>query len=252
MYWWVDGVYLKARMESDKTCLLVIIGADASGHKELVGLIDGYRENKESWLALLRQLRKQGLSHAPHLAIGDGATGFWSALNEYFPKTVQQRCWVHKTANILAKLPKSKHHQAKRDIHDIYLAETKKDALDAYQKVVDNYRIKFPKAVSCLTKDEHQLLNFYDFPAEHWRHLRTTNPIESTFATVKHRTKLSKNCCARNTIIAATFKLMEEAQKRWKKLTAVKRLVQVQQFQKFTDGIHQCEVNKQHQLQQAA
>ena len=251
VYWWVDGVYLKARMEGDKTCMLVIVGADEYGNKELVAMTDGYRENKASWLSLLRQLKQQGLTYAPQVAVGDGALGFWGALTEIYPTTKQQRCWVHKTANILEKLPKSQQQKAKAAIHDIYLSATREDALSAYQTFIDDYQLKYSKAVDCLTKDKEQLFAFYDFPAEHWVHLRTTNPIESTFATVRHRTKLSKNCCARKTIIAATFKLMTEAEKRWKKLNGAKRLAQIIHLEKFVDGVH-IEELKQHQLNKAA
>ena len=251
VYWWVDGVYLKARMEGDKTCMLVIVGADEYGNKELVAMTDGYRENKASWLSLLRQLKQQGLTYAPQVAVGDGALGFWGALTEIYPTTKQQRCWVHKTANILEKLPKSQQQKAKAAIHDIYLSATREDALSAYQTFIDDYQLKYSKAVDCLTKDKEQLFAFYDFPAEHWVDLRTTNPIESTFATVRHRTKLSKNCCARKTIIAATFKLMTEAEKRRKKLNGAKRLAQIIHLEKFVDGVH-IEELKQHQLNKAA
>ena len=251
VYWWVDGVYLKARMEGDKTCMLVIVGADEYGNKELVAMTDGYRESKDTWLSLLRQLKHQGLTYAPQVAVGDGALGFWGALTEIYPTTKQQRCWVHKTANILEKLPKSQQQKAKAAIHDIYLSATREDALSAYQTFIDDYQLKYSKAVDCLTKDKEQLFAFYDFPAEHWVHLRTTNPIESTFATVRHRTKLSKNCCARKTIIAATFKLMTEAEKRWKKLNGAKRLAQIIHLEKFVDGVH-IEELKQRQLNKAA
>lgn len=237
VYWWVDGIYLTARMESEKTCMLVIIGADANGNKELVGLNDGFRESKESWRELLCGLQQRGLSKAARVAVGDGALGFWGALNECYPTTRQQRCWVHKTANVMDKLPRSQREMAKSRLHDIYLAETKREALAAWDRFVDTYAIKYPKAVNCLEKDKEVLFTFYDFPAEHWVHLRTTNPIESTFATVRHRTKKSKNCFSRKTIIASVFKLCCEAQKRWKKLNGTHRIEQVLQMATFVDGI---------------
>ena len=244
VYFWADGVYLQARMESEKTCMLVIIGADENGKKELVAIEDGYRESKESWKNLLIDLKERGLKEAPKLAIGDGALGFWGAMNELFPKTVHQRCWVHKTANILNKLPKSIQSKAKSMIHEIYHAENKKTALTAVKKFISRFSAKYPKATECLVKDEKEMLEFYNFPAEHWIHLRSTNPIESTFATVKHRTKKSKNCFSSNTVIAATFKLLMEAEKRWKPLRGKKRIAEVIKMDKFIDGINQNELEK--------
>jgi transposase-like protein len=242
VYWWADGIYLQARMESEKSCVLVIIGADETGKKELVALIDGFRESKESWLECLRHLRQRGLKHAPRLAIGDGALGFWGALNELFPKTKQQRCWVHKTVNVLDKLPTSQRSHAKTLIHDIYMADSLETAEKAWQHFVQTYQLKYAKAVTCLNKDKEQMLTFYDYPAEHWVHLRTTNPIESTFATVRHRTRKSKNCFSRHTIMASVFKLCCEAEKRWRYLNARKRVVQVIHFEKFINGIHVNEI----------
>lgn len=237
VYWWVDGIYLTARMESEKTCMLVIIGADANGNKELVGLNDGFRESKASWQALLCGLQQRGLPKAARVAVGDGALGFWGALNECYPTTRQQRCWVHKTANVMDKLPRSQREMAKSRLHDIYFAQTKREALAAWTLFSNTYAVKYPKAVRCLEKDKETLLTFYDFPAEHWIHLRTTNPIESTFATVRHRTKKSKNCFSRKTIIASVFKLCCEAQKRWKKLNGTHHIEQVLQRVIFVDGI---------------
>jgi len=243
VYWWVDGIYLSARMEADKTCMLVIIGADAQGNKELVGLIDGFRESKESWLELLQDLKLRGLEHGPELAIGDGSMGFWAALSEIYPKTQWQRCWVHKTCNILDKLPKTIQGRAKSQLHDIYLAPTNKDAEIAYNKFINSYQLKYPKAAECLAKDKKELLTFYSFPAEHWPSIRSTNVIESTFATVRHRTVKSKNCFSRDTIIASVFKLLQEAQKRWKKLYGHHRLADVVNLVKFVDGIQHNEKN---------
>jgi len=237
VYWWADGIYLTARMESEKTCLLVIIGADKEGKKELVGLIDGFRESKQSWLELLNQLKQRGLTVGPELAIGDGALGFWGALQEVYPYTQPQRCWVHKTANILDKLPKFQQGKAKSMLHDIYLAPTKKQAQQAFDVFVQTHELKFAKATECLIKDKEVLLTFYNFPAEHWQSIRTTNPIESTFATVRHRTKKSKNCFSRDTIMACVFKLCKEAEKRWKRLYGYKRLADVINLVKFIDGI---------------
>ncbi|MGH8513833.1 MAG: IS256 family transposase, partial [Gammaproteobacteria bacterium] len=186
VYFWVDGIYLEARLEDQAQCILVIIGATPEGRKELVGFTDGIRESAESWRELLLDLKRRGLSVAPELAIADGALGFWKALGEVWPTTREQRCWVHKTANVLNKLPNSLHAKAKRALQQIWMAETKTDALTAFDAFADTYRTKYEKAVDCLTKDRDVLLAFYDFPAEHWTHLRTTNPIESTFATVRH------------------------------------------------------------------
>ena len=253
VYWWVDGIYLKARMESDKTCMLVIIGADEYGKKELVALIDGFRESKASWLSLLRDLQSRGLHVAPRLAVGDGSLGFWGALEEIFPTTEHQRCWVHKTANVLDKLPKSLREKAKSYLHDIYLAETVKDAQNAWDDFIAKFELKYSRATECLKKDQDKLLTFYNFPAEHWVHLRTTNPIESTFATVRHRTRKSRNCFSRSTIIGSVFKLLMEAEKRWRFLNGRNRIAQVINFEKFVNGLHQTEEKyKQDKLQTEA
>jgi transposase-like protein len=237
VYWWVDGIYLSARMEGDKTCMLVIIGADEQGNKELVGLIDGFRESKDSWLELLQDLKLRGLENGPKLAIGDGNMGFWGALSEIYPTTKWQRCWVHKTRNVLDKLPKTLQSKAKSQLHEIYFAPTIADAAKAFNKFIDNYKLKYPRASECLEKDKEALLTFYSFPAEHWQSIRTTNVIESTFATVRHRTIKSKNCFSRDTIIASVFKLLQDAQKRWKKLYGHHRLAEVINLVKFVDGI---------------
>src|SRR5271166_5101584 len=184
VYCWADGIHVQARLEDDAQCLLVIIGATPEGNKELVGLTDGVRENAQSWKGLLLDLKRRELVIGPELAIADGALGFWQAIEEVSPKTRGQRCWVHKTANVLNRLPKSQQSKAKRALQDIWMAETKIDANAAFDAFVATYAIKYDKAVGCLTKDREALLAFYDFPAEHWKHLRTTNPIESTFATV--------------------------------------------------------------------
>jgi putative transposase len=237
VYFWVDGIYLEARLEDQAQCILVIIGATPEGRKELVGFTDGIRESAESWRELLLDLKRRGLSVAPELAVADGALGFWKALGEVWPTTREQRCWVHKTANVLNKLPNSLHAKAKRALQQIWMAETNKDALTAFDAFVDTYRTKYEKAVDCLTKDRDVLLAFYDFPAEHWTHLRTTNPIESTFATVRHRTTRSKGCLSNKTALAMVYKLVEAAQKSWRRLRGYNQLPKVIQGVKFTDGI---------------
>ena len=237
VYFWADGIHLEARLEDQAQCLLVIIGATPEGKKELVGFTDGMRESAESWRELLLDLRRRGLSTAPELAVADGALGFWKALGEVWPTTREQRCWVHKTANVLNKLPKSLHSKAKRVLQEIWMAETKKDAVVAFEAFAETYEVKYEKAVDCLTKDRDVLLAFYDFPAEHWKHLRTTNPIESTFATVRHRTIRSKGCLSNKTALAMVFKLVEAAQKNWRRLDGHNQLPKVIQGVKFTDGI---------------
>ena len=237
VYFWVDGIYLQARLEDEAQCLLVIIGATPEGKKELVGLIDGVRESTQSWRELLLDLKHRGLSIGPGLAVGDGALGFWKALEEVWPKTRAQRCWVHKTANVLNKLPSSLQTKAKRALQDIWMGETRKDAEAAFDSFIELYRVKYEKAVECLVKDREALLAFYDFPAEHWPHLRTTNPIESTFATVRHRTIRSKGCLSNKTALAMIFKLVQAAEKSWRRLKGHAQLPKVILGVKFTDGI---------------
>jgi putative transposase len=237
VYFWADGIHLEARLEDQAQCILVIIGATPEGKKELVGFTDGVRESAQSWRELLLDLKRRGLSVAPEVAVADGALGFWKALGEVWPTTREQRCWVHKTANVLNKLPKSLHAKAKRALQQIWMAETKKDALVAFDVFIDAYGAKYEKAAECLTKDRDVLLAFYDFPAEHWKHLRTTNPIESTFATVRHRTIRSKGCLSNRTALAMVFKLVEAAQKSWRRLRGYNQLPKVVQGVKFTDGI---------------
>ena len=237
VYFWADGIHVQARLEDEAQCLLVIIGATPEGKKELVGLIDGVRESAQSWRELLLDLKRRGLAIAPELAVADGALGFWQAIEEVWPKTRGQRCWVHKTANVLNKLPKSQHSKAKRALQEIWMAETKKDALSAFDAFVETYQVKYERAVDCLTKDRDALLAFYDFPAEHWKHLRTTNPIESTFATVRHRTIRSKGCLSNKTALAMVFKLVEGAQKSWRRIDGHNQLPKLIQGVKFADGI---------------
>ena len=237
VYFWVDGIHVQARLEDAAQCLLVIIGATPEGKKELVGLIDGVRESVQSWRELLLDLKRRGLAMAPELAVADGALGFWQAIEEVWPQTRGQRCWVHKTANVLNKLPKSQQSKAKRALQEIWMAETKKDALVAFDAFVETWGVKYDKAVECLIKDRDALLAFYDFPAEHWKHLRTTNVIESSFATVRHRTVRSKGCLSNRTALAMIFKLAEAAEKSWRRLDGHSQLPKVILGVKFTDGI---------------
>ena len=237
VYFWVDGIHVQARLEHDAQCLLVIIGATPEGKKELVGLTDGVRESTQSWKELLLDLKRRGLSMAPELAIADGALGFWQALEEVWPQTRGQRCWVHKTANILNKLPKSQQSKAKRALQEIWMAETKKDARVALDGFIETWGIKYERAVECLIKDRDAPLVFYDFPAEHWKHLRTTNVIESAFATVRHRTVRSKGCLSNKTALAMIFKLAEAAEKSWRRLDGHRQLPKVIRGVRFTDGI---------------
>jgi putative transposase len=237
VYLWADGIHLEARLEEQAQCILVLIGATPEGRKELVGFTDGVRESAHSWRDLLLDLRRRGLSVAPELAVADGALGFWKALGEVWPLTREQRCWVHKTANVLNRLPKSVHAKAKSALQAIWMAETKKDAIAAFDAFTDTYRIKYEKAVECLVKDRDVLLAFYDFPAEHWKHLRTTNPIESTFATVRHRTIRAKGCLSNQTALVMVFKLVEGAQKSWRRLDGPNQLPKLIQGVKFADGL---------------
>ena len=237
VYCWADGIYLEARLEEQAQCILVIIGATLEGKKEIVGFTDGMRESAQSWRDLLLDLKRRGLTMPPEIAVADGALGFWKAVGEVWPTTREQRCWVHKTANILNKMPKSLHTKAKRALQEIWMAETKKDAITAFEAFVETYEVKYDKATGCLIKDRDALLAFYDFPAEHWKHLRTTNPIESTFATVRHRTIRSKGCLSNKTALAMVFKLVEGAQKSWRRIDGHNQLPKLIQGVKFTDGI---------------
>jgi transposase-like protein len=237
VYWWADGIHFNVRLEPDRPCVLVIMGALENGTKELVAVYDGHRESKDSWLEVLRDLKAHGLTQAPKLATGDGALGFWRALEEEFPKTREQRCWVHKTANVLTKLPKRSQPHAKKLLHEMYLAGTRAQALKAYERFVDEYAAKWPGAVECLTKDQDALFAFYDFPAEHWAHLRTTNPIESAFATVRHRTRQTKGCGSRTATLTMVFKLAIEAEKHWRRLNGHQLISHVIQGIVFEDGV---------------
>ena len=238
VYWWADGIHTGVRTEDDaRQCLLVIIGATPEGQKEVVTIGDGLRESTESWREVLRDLRQRGLCVGPRLAVGDGALGFWGALTEIYPETRHQRCWVHKTGNILNALPKSLQSKAKAGLHEIWMAETRADAVTALDTFVTTYQVKYPNAAEKLTKDRDALLAFYDFPAEHWLHVRTTNPIESTFASVRHRTTRSRNCLSRETFLGLAFKLIEEAEKSWRRLNGPNRLTELLQGKVFKDGM---------------
>jgi transposase-like protein len=235
VYLWVDGIHVNIRLEEHKLCLLVMIGVRADGRKELVALTDGYRESSESWADLLRDCARRGM-RAPVLAVGDGALGFWGALREVFPTTREQRCWFHKIANVLGALPKSAHPGAKKALAEIWNAEDRDHAIDAVKAFSAAYGAKFPKAVAKITDDLEELLAFYDFPAEHWIHLRTTNPIESTFATVRHRTKITKGPGSRAAGLAMAFKLIEAAQARWRCVNAPHLVALVRAGAKFRNG----------------
>jgi putative transposase len=237
VYIWVDGVHFNIRLEEDRQCLLVILGATSDGKKELIAVADGYRESEQSWKSLLLDVKARGLTVDPKLAIGDGALGFWKALPQIYPTTREQRCWVHKTANVLDKLPKRLQPEAKEKIHEIWMASTRADAGNAFDLFHKTYEAKYPKATQCLAKDREKLLEFYNFPAEHWSHLRTTNPIESTFATVRLRTTRTKGSGTRKACLTMVFKLMQSAAKRWRTLNGAKLLPEVIAGINFTDGI---------------
>lgn len=242
VYLWVDGIYAKVRLADEsnkKQCILVVMGATPEGQKELVAVLDGYRESEQSWLELLLDLKQRGLTLAPKIAVGDGSLGFWAALRKVFSETKEQRCWVHKTANVLNKLPKSVQPKAKADIHEIWRAPTKEAANKAFDHFLEKYNSKYESACECLKKDRDQLLSFYDFPAEHWAHLRTTNPIESTFATIRLRHRKTKGNGTRKASLAMMFKLAQSASKRWRRLRGYEKLSQVLAGRSFQDGIIQ-------------
>ena len=237
-YWWADGIYTTLRESDDpKLCLLVIIGVTADGAKEWVAISDGLRESTESWLDILRDLKGRGLQVGPRLAIGDGALGFWKALDQVYPETVHQRCWFHKMGNVLNDFPKSLQGKAKADLQAIWMAPTRKQAQQAFKRFINRYEAKYPKATEKLEKDREALLAFFAFPAEHWVHLRTTNPIESTFATVRHRTSRTKNCVTRSTFLGLAFKLAEEAAKTWRRIRAPEKVAEVLKGARYEDGM---------------
>ena len=240
VYLWADGIHFNIRLEdegNDRQCMLVLMGALEDGTKELIAISEGFRESEQSWLSLLRDIRERGLLTDPKLAIGDGSLGFWKALPQVFATTRQQRCWVHKTANVLDKLPKSLQPAAKSKLHEIWMSATKKDATKAFDAFIAAYETKYPKATECLEKDRDALLAFYDFPAEHWQHIRTTNPIESTFATVRLRTTRTKGSGSRKACLTMVFKLCQSAQKTWRKLKGSALLPDVIRGIRFADGL---------------
>lgn len=237
IYFWVDGIHMSVRGSNEKPCILVVMAADSEGNKELLAINDGFAESKIAWKEILLELRQRGLKSGPKLAIGDGALGFWSALTEVFPETDHQRCWVHKTRNILDKFPKSMRIKIKSTLHDMYMAEDKETALNNYKKFISLYDDKYPKATACLRKSKEQLFTFYDFPAVHWTHIRTTNPIESTFATVRLRTYKTRGCCSRKTMFTMVYKLAMESQKTWHKLKGHGLIQSVLDGAKYIDGV---------------
>ena len=237
VYWRADGVYFNIRSDNDRQCMLILMGATPEGKKELIAVEDGFRESEQSWTELLQDLFSRGLTKPPMLAVGDSALGFWKALNKIYPKTRHQRCWVHKTANILNNIPKSRQKKVKAAIHEIWMAATREEAYEAFDRFLSRFRAKYPKAAECLKKDKEELLAFYDFPAQHWVHIRTTNPIESTFATVRLRTAKTRSCVSRQTILSMVFKLVQSAEKRWRRLQGYRQLSAVLQGTKFVNGV---------------
>jgi putative transposase len=237
VYVWADGVYFNIRLEGGRQCILVLMGATADGKKELIAVQDGQRESEQSWKELLLDVQARGLTIDPKLAIGDGALGFWKAVRQIWPATAEQRCWVHKTANVLDKLPKSVQPKAKEMLHEIYLAPSRAEADRAFDLFLRTYEAKYPKATECLAKDRRELLVFYDFPAEHWLHLRTTNVIESAFATVRLRTEKTKGSGTRVACLTMVFKLMQSAARRWRALNGSGLLAEVIKGAVFVDGM---------------
>jgi len=242
VYFWVDGVHFNVRLEdteNQRQCILVVMGATPEGKKELVAVQDGYRESEQSWKELLLDLKARGLEHGPELAIGDGALGFWKAIRQVYGETREQRCWVHKTANVLNALPKGKQPKAKSMLHDIWMAETKAEAEKAFDLFIETFQAKYARATECLAKDRDVLLTLYDFPAEHWVHIRTTNPIESTFATVRLRSAKTKGCGSRIACLTMVFKLTQSAEANWRSLNGSNLLPEVIQGVRFVDGLKQ-------------
>ena len=251
VYLWADGIYCNVRLEDDRQCLLVLMGATADGTKELIAVVDGVRESELSWKEVLLSLKSRGLEHAPELAIGDGALGFWKALREVFPETREQRCTVHKTANVLNKLPRSIQPQAKRLLHGIWQAPARAEADKAFDLFLDTFEAKYPQAAMCLEKDRTELLAFYDFPAENWCHIRTTNPIESTFATIRLRQRKTRGCGSAKASLTMMFKLAQSAAKGWRKLRGHTHLKDLLRGVRFIDGENEHTLNEK-KLQRSA
>ena len=243
VYLWADGVYSGLRAENTKLCALVIIGVNERGEKRFLAIEDGVRESTQSWREVLLKLKSRGMN-TPELAVGDGAMGFWAALEEVYSETRQQRCWMHKTMNVLNALPKASQAKAKQSLHNIWQAETKSDAEKAFDLFINTYDAKYPKATTCLQKDREELMAFYDFPAKHWQSLRTSNPIESTFGTIRHRTKRSKGCLSRDGMLHMMFKLGMCAEKNWRRLRGFSDLAKVITGVKFKDGIEVTDDNQ--------
>jgi len=237
VYLWADGIYSGLRAEDERLCALVVIGVNERGEKHFLAIEDGVRESKQSWRELLLDLKARGLAIPPKLAVGDGALGFWPALEEVYPQTRHQRCWVHKVANVMNYLPKAVQPRAKAALQEIWMAETQAEALAAFERFVRSYQAKYPKAVECLTKDREALLAFFDFPAEHWVHIRSTNVIESAFATMRHRTDRTKGCLTRAGMLAMLFKLGMSAEHSWRRLRGFEWLAKVIRGVKFRDGV---------------
>ena len=243
VYIWADGVYSGLRAEQTKLCALVVMGVNERGEKHFLAIEDGVRESTQSWREVLLKLKSRGMN-PPKLAVGDGAMGFWAALDEVYPETGQQRCWMHKTMNVLNCLPKTAHVNAKQALHSIWQAETKENAEKAFDLFIETYDPKYPKATLCLLKDHEELMAFFDFPAQHWQSIRTSNPIESTFGTIRHRTKRSKGCLTRNGMLHMMFKLGLCAEKNWRRLRGFNYLAKVITGIKFKDGIEVTEVDQ--------
>lgn len=237
VYLWADGIYCNVRLTDERPCLLVVVGARKDGTKVLLALCDGERESEQSWLGLLQDLKRRGIKRPPKLAVADGALGFWPALEQVWPSCRPQRCWVHKTANVLDKLPKKLQPEAKERLHSIWMSNTKKDAETAFDSFLDLYAAKYEKACACLKKDRAVLLAFYDFPAEHWRHIRTTNPIESSFATIRHRARQTKGCGSRQATLALMFQLGRECEKNWRSLNGSTQMKKLIAGVRFIDGV---------------
>ena len=244
VYLWADGIYSGLRGENGRLCVLVVMGVNERGHKRFLAIEDGVRESTQSWREVLLGLKARGLQIPPELAVGDGALGFWAALGEVYPETREQRCWMHKSLNVLNYLPKSVQPKAKSMLQEIWMAPTRQSAHGAFDRFIETFAAKYPKAVECLQKDRDSLLAFYDFPAEHWVHLRTTNPIESAFATIRHRTDRAKGCVTRATMLAFMFKLATSAEQSFRKLKGFAHLAKVIAGVRFVDGVEQIEEQK--------
>jgi len=242
VYLWADGIYVNVRAE-ERRCVLVVIGCDVRGRKHFLAIEDGFRESTASWKAVLLSLKDRGLD-AAKLAVGDGALGFWAALAEVYPETREQRCWVHKTVNVLDKLPKSQHGDAKSALHEMWQADSRAAAEKAFDRFVKTYEDKYPKSVECLVKDRPELLAFYDFPAAHWQHIRTTNPIESTFATIRLRTRKTRNCVSAKSGLSLMHQLAMSAQKRWRRLRGFRQLADVIAGIKLVDGVDERTISR--------